>query len=36
MKITFSHHIVVCVFNEKDSPLLGLRPLVSSLNPEVL
>ena len=32
MKIVFSHHILVCVFNEKDAPLLGLRPLVSLIN----
>ena len=32
MKIVFSHHILVCVFNEKDAPLLGLRPLVSPIN----
>jgi len=32
LKIVFSHHILVCVFNEKDAPLLGLRPLVSLIN----
>lgn len=32
MNIVFSHHILVCVFNEKDAPLLGLRPLVSLIN----
>ncbi|XP_073250943.1 calcium-activated potassium channel subunit alpha-1-like isoform X3 [Porites lutea] len=31
MKIVFSHHILVCLFNDKDSPLLGLRPLVIPL-----
>ncbi|XP_020623677.1 calcium-activated potassium channel slowpoke-like isoform X2 [Orbicella faveolata] len=31
LKIVFSHHILVCVFNEKDAPLLGLRPLVIPL-----
>lgn len=30
-KITFSHHILVCLFNDKDSPLVGLRPLVIPL-----
>lgn len=32
MNIVFSHHILVCVFNEKDAPLLGLRPLVSLID----
>ncbi|XP_078383482.1 calcium-activated potassium channel subunit alpha-1-like isoform X3 [Oculina patagonica] len=31
MKIVFSHHILICVFNEKDAPLLGLRPLAIPL-----
>ena len=28
MNIIFSHHILICVFNDKDSPSIGLRPLV--------
>ncbi|CAH3143833.1 unnamed protein product [Pocillopora meandrina] len=31
VNIVFSHHILVCVFNEEDAPLLGLRPLVIPL-----
>lgn len=31
MNIVFSHHILVCVFNEEDAPLLGLRPLAIPL-----
>lgn len=28
MNLIFSHHILICVFNDKDSPSIGLRPLV--------
>lgn len=31
MNIIFSHHILICVFNDKDSPSIGLRPLVIPL-----
>ncbi|XP_031572862.1 calcium-activated potassium channel slowpoke-like isoform X6 [Actinia tenebrosa] len=29
--IVFTHHILVCVFNKKDDPLIGLRQLVMPL-----